>query len=147
MRHSAQTMEERNKIWLAISDISEDQFDLNSIYDTYKDQAKFLCVYVREAHPDDGWRVPENLEANIHEREPTTDKERTEVAHVCQLAMDLKIPMLIDDMDNSTEEHYKSMPMRLYLVNRDGLIAYTGDQGPFGFDPDSWEAAIKEAAN
>lgn len=118
---------------------------LNSIYETYRDQVEFLCIYVREAHPDDGWRVPENLEANIHYKEPTTDEERTEVAHTCQLHMDLKIPMLIDAIENSTEEQYKSMPMRLYLVDRDGLIAYAGDQGPFGFDPDSWEAAIEAA--
>jgi hypothetical protein len=27
-------------------------------------------IYIREAHPDDGWRVPENLEAGIHVKEP-----------------------------------------------------------------------------
>ena len=98
---------------------------------------------VREAHPDDGWRVPENLDANIHVREPTTEEERAEVAHTCQVTCDLRMPMLMDRMDNRTEEHYKAMPMRLYLVNGNGTIAYTGNQGPFGFDPDSWEAAIQ----
>lgn len=98
---------------------------------------------MREAHPDDGWRVPENLEAGIHFKEPTTDEERTEVAHACQLALDLRLPMLVDGIDNTVEEHYKAMPMRLYLIDRDGVIAYTGDRGPFGFDPDSWEAAIR----
>jgi len=118
---------------------------LNSIYERYHDNVEFLCIYVREAHPDDGWRVPENLKQNIHFNEPTTDAERTQVAHVCQLAMDLKMPMLVDGIDNAVEEHYKAMPMRLYLVDRGGRIAYTGDRGPFGFDPDSWEAAIAEA--
>lgn len=118
---------------------------LNSIYDRYKDRVEFLCIYVREAHPDDGWRVPENIEAGIHFKEPTTDAERTDVAHVCQLQLDLRMPMLIDGIDNEAEESYKSMPMRLYLVDQDGLVAYTGDRGPFGFDPDSWEAAIAEA--
>jgi hypothetical protein len=117
---------------------------LNSIYEKYRDAVEFLCIYVREAHPDDGWRVPENLEQNIHFKEPTTDAERTEVAHVCQLALDLKMPMLVDGIDNAVEEFFKAMPMRLYLVDRDGLIAYTGAQGPFGFDPDSWERAIQE---
>jgi len=117
---------------------------LNDIYNQYKDQLHFFCVYVREAHPDDGWRVPDNLEAGIHVKEPVTDDERTVVAHVCQLSMDLQMPMLIDHIDNRVEESYISMPMRLFVVDRDGKIAYTGGQGPFGFDPDEWESAIKD---
>ena len=53
---------------------------LNEIYAKYKDSAAFFVIYTREAHPDDGWRVPDNLEANIHYKEPRTDAERTEVA-------------------------------------------------------------------
>jgi hypothetical protein len=34
--------------------------------------------------------------------------------------------------------------MRLYLVGTDGRIVYTGDRGPFGFHPDSWEDAIRK---
>ena len=116
---------------------------LNEIFEHFRIDVEFFCIYVREAHADDGWRVPENLEADICFKEPTTNAERTDVAHVCQLAMDLKMPMLVDDIDNAVEEHYKAMPMRLYLIDNAGLIAYTGDTGPFGFDPDSWEAAIR----
>jgi hypothetical protein len=117
---------------------------LNDIYGRYKDKAHFLAVYIREAHPDDGWRVPENLKQNIHYREPRTEAERTEVASVCQLKLDLRMPMLIDSIDNEVEEKYISLPMRLYLVDRLGMIAYAGERGPFGFDPDSWERAIQD---
>ncbi len=120
---------------------------LNEIYERYAESVEFLCIYVREAHPDDGWRVPENLEANIRFKEPTTNAERKEVARVCQATLDLRMPMLVDDIANGTEEHYKAMPMRLFLVDKNGLIAYTGNTGPFGFDPDSWEAAIRMALN
>jgi len=116
---------------------------LNEIYETYKNDVRFHVIYIREAHPDDGWRVPENLKAKIRYREPRTDEERTDVASVCQANLDLKMPMLIDSIANDAEEKYISLPMRLYLIGRDGRIVYTGKQGPFGFDPDSWEAAIK----
>ena len=116
---------------------------LNEIYGRYRNGVEFFVVYIREAHPDDGWRVPENLKANIHYREPRSDEERTEVASVCQLKLDLQLPMLIDSIDNDVEEKYISLPMRLFLVDRDGRIAYTGERGPFGFNPDSWEEAIK----
>lgn len=118
---------------------------LNEIYAAYRDSVAFFVIYTREAHPDDGWRVPENIEAGIHYKEPRTDAERTAVASVCQARLDLHMPMLIDTIDNDVEEKYVSLPMRLYLIGRDGTIAYTGDRGPWGFDPASWQAAIKAA--
>ena len=51
--------------------------------------------------------------------------------------------MLADSIDNGVEESYIARPMRLHLIGRDGRIVYTGERGPFGFNPDSWEAAIK----
>ena len=51
--------------------------------------------------------------------------------------------MLIDTIANEAEEKYVSLPMRLYLIGRDGTIVYTGDRGPRGFDPSTWEDAIK----
>lgn len=117
---------------------------LNDIYAKYQGKVRFHVIYIREAHPDDGWRVPENLKQKIHFREPRTDLERTAVATVCQINLGLEMPMLIDSIDNDIEEKYVSLPMRLYLVGADGRIAYTGDRGPFGFHPDSWEAAIRK---
>jgi hypothetical protein len=32
----------------------------------------------------------------------------------------------------------------LYLVGRDGRIAFQGDEGPFGFKPDELERAIEQ---
>ena len=119
---------------------------LNGLYDTYAPRAAIYCVYIREAHPDDGWRVPENLKHGIHVDEPRSDAERTAVASVCQLGLDLRMPMLIDGVDNAVEEAYIAKPMRLYVVDRDGRIAYNGAQGPFGFDPDAFEAVLRREA-
>ena len=33
-------------------------------------------------------------------------------------------------------------PDRLYLIGRDGRVAFQGDQGPFGFRPEQLEEAI-----
>lgn len=117
---------------------------LNEIHDRYKNDVAFFVIYIREAHPDDGWRVPENLHDRIHYDEPRTDGERTEVASACQVAMSIRMPMLIDSIDNDVEEKYISQPIRLYLVGRDGQLVYSGDQGPFGFNPDTWEQAIQD---
>ncbi len=120
---------------------------LNKIYNTYKDDVQFFHIYIREAHPDDGWRTPQNLEADIRFREPRSNDERTEVASVCQTALDLQMPMLIDSIANEVEENYIAMPLRVYLIDREGKIAFNGNQGPLGFDADAWESAIKEELN
>lgn len=119
---------------------------LNEIYAKYNDRVRFYVIYIREAHPDDGWRVPENLRQEIHFREPRSAAERTAVATLCQINLDLHMPMLVDSIDNTVEEAYIALPMRLYLIGKDGGIVYTGERGPFGFNPDSWEAAIAAAA-
>lgn len=110
---------------------------LNEIYGKYRDRVRFYVIYIREAHPDDGWRVPQNLRQNIRFREPRSDAERKAVATFCQINLDLQMPMLVDTIDNSVEESYIALPMRLYLIGRYGKILYTGERGPFGFNPDT----------
>jgi hypothetical protein len=116
---------------------------LNEIYGNYRGRVWFHVIYIREAHPDDGWRVPENLRQDIRFREPRSAAERTAVATLCQINLDLQMPMLVDAIDNTVEEQYIALPMRLYLIGKEGKIVYTGERGPFGFNPDTWEAAIK----
>ena len=76
-------------------------------------------------------------------QQPTTLAERTEVASVCALRLDLSIPTLIDDLDNSTDVKYYALPDRLYLIGRDGRIVYRGGPGPFGFIAAELEQAIE----
>ncbi len=116
---------------------------LNEIYNLYKDQVHFFVVYIREAHADDYWISPTNLYEEIHYDQPKTYEERTELAGICQIELGLEIPMLIDDIDNSTEEAYIAKPDRLFLVDEAGLIAYNGAHGPHGFDPEEWAGAIE----
>ncbi len=117
---------------------------LNEIYAKYKDQVRFYIIYIREAHPANGWQVPNNLIEDILYDEPTSDEERTEVASACQINLDLHMPMLIDGIDNDIDKEYVGLPMRLFLVDADGNIAYAGDKGPFGWDDESYEEAIKK---
>jgi hypothetical protein len=116
---------------------------LNELYDQYKDRVHFFIVYIREAHPHDGWRVPNNLIEDIIYDEPTTDDERTEVASACQLALGLDIPMLIDRIDNDIDNKYVGLPMRMFLVDADGKIAFAGKKGPFGWDDEAFEECLK----
>ncbi len=115
---------------------------LEEIYGRFRDAIEFYVVYIREAHPTDGWQAISNLVEEVMFAQPTTYDERVEVAHACTLGMDISIPTLIDEMSNEVNEAYHAQPDRLYLVDADGLIAYRGAPGPFGFKSDDFEEAI-----
>lgn len=52
------------------------------------------------------------------------------------------MPALIDKIDDKVGQAYGGWPDRLYLVGKDGKIAYAGRRGPAGFAPEEWEKAI-----
>ncbi|GAB4149052.1 MAG: hypothetical protein Fur0037_17390 [Planctomycetota bacterium] len=76
--------------------------------------------------------------------DPIDVEERAKVAHQCVDDLDLPIPALIDGLDDSVNRAYGGWPDRLYLVGKDGRIAYAGGRGPFGFRPGELEDAIEE---
>ena len=103
---------------------------------------QFLVVYIREAHALDG-RSPLTKGGLPLVEEPVTLEERNAVATVCLRRTDFDgMPAVVDGMDNATERAYAAAPDRLYLVAKDGTIAYQGGRGPFGFLPSELEAAI-----
>lgn len=52
----------------------------------------------------------------------------------------------MDSMDDKTEKAYQGWPDRLYVVGKDGKIAYAGDKGPRGFDPPQAREALHNLA-
>jgi hypothetical protein len=104
---------------------------------------QFVVVYIREAHPEEGWILPENRRSGIAVHEPTTDAEREVVARTCAVNLKMSMPTVIDGLDNAVADVYGGWPDRLYLVGTDGRIAYQGSEGPFGFKPDELDRAIQ----
>ncbi len=75
----------------------------------------FLGVYVREAHPTDGWRMSSNDDAGVTFPQPARDYgERTEMANRCSGKLKMSIPLLVDEMDDRVGHAYSGMPSRLY---------------------------------
>ena len=117
---------------------------LNEIFEPYKNDVEFLLIYIHEAHPSDGWQTPQNLYDAVIYQAPTDDDERSEIASACQIDLDLKMPMLVDSINNAVEESYVSEPIRMYMINCEGILTFNGAPGPAGFNPDDWEASIQE---
>jgi len=103
-------------------------------------------VYITEAHPSDVWQMQSNIRENVVFASPTNYEQRTEVAGTCVRKLGIKFPALIDDFGNTTEQAYTGWPDRMYLVDREGKIAYKSKPGPFGFKPDELRAALERVA-
>jgi hypothetical protein len=93
----------------------------------YGDKVEFLGIYVREAHPVDGWRVGGNDKSGISVHQPRDLDSKCE---------------LVDKLDDRVGHAYSGMPDRLYLLDTDGRVVYKGGRGPFGFKPAELEQAL-----
>jgi len=116
---------------------------LEELAERYRDAAAFFVVYIREAHPEDGWVLSGNRDEGIALTDPASDDERADVAEACAVRLQIRMPVLVDAIDNEVASRYGGWPDRLYLIGRDGRVAFQGGEGPFGFKPEELEAAIE----
>ncbi len=70
--------------------------------------------------------------------------QRCEVAGTCLTKLSVKIPSLIDDIQDSTEAAYTAWPDRLYVIDQNGRVAYKSKPGPYGFKPDEVASSLKQ---
>ena len=116
--------------------------NVEKLYRLYKDRVDFVMVYVREAHPTDGWRMDGNDQVGIATAQPRTYDERATLAKSCGTLLGLGFPMVVDTIDDTVGSKYSGMPSRLYLIDRDGKVAYKSGRGPYGFKPSELEHSL-----
>ena len=69
---------------------------LRDLYEQYSDRVQFLMIYIREAHPTDGWYMGK------HEiRDHRSIEERRQVAGQCETSLRYGIPTLVDELMGS----------------------------------------------
>lgn len=116
---------------------------LEGLHRQYGDRVAFFVVYIKEAHPEEGWVLGRNRRADVRVNDPTSDEQRVQVAQTCAVRLRIEMPVLVDGIDNAVASAYGGWPDRLYLIGRDGRIAFQGGEGPFGLKPPELEAAIR----
>ncbi len=127
---------------------------LHDLYEQYRDQVKFLMIYIREAHPVDGWWLGGSLVGlalKVTRSKAATDvvdqktiEERRAVAGQCEVALQYGVRTYVDEMDDAVNEAYAALPTRLYLIGLEGQVLYAGGLGPYGFKPAKLGAAIAQ---
>ena len=116
---------------------------LIEISEQLKSLVEFCCVYIKEAHPLDGWILPENTLEGIEVNSPTTEDERSMIAGQCMLRYNFPFRMVLDNMTDEAEDNYRAAPDRLYVINAEGNVAWKSGLGPFYFDVEAWCEALK----
>ncbi len=101
-------------------------------------------MYIREAHPADGWQMESNKTDGVIFDQPKGWGERQSVAQACCAKLSLSIPCVVDTIDNAVDDRYAGWPERIFIIGRDGRIAYAGKQGPWGFKPKEAERGLRQ---
>jgi hypothetical protein len=117
--------------------------ELEELHDRHDDDVAFFIVYIREAHPEDGWVLADNRREEIAVADPTSLEQRAAAAGACAVRLRTRIPVLLDGVDDEVALAYGGWPDRLYLIGPDGRVAFQGEVGPDGFRPEKLARAIE----
>jgi len=89
--------------------------DIHRLQNKYETSISFLAIYIVEAHAIDEWPVGDPLKVT----QPKTIAERCGVARAFVSEYDLKLPMVVDQLDNNFSDTFAGWPVRFYVVQRD----------------------------
>ncbi len=113
---------------------------LQKMYETYGEKADFWWIYIQEAHATDGRRPSKKVKIALHK----TLEDRKKAAAGCSEASRLKVPVLLDDMQDTVSNAYSARPERFFILGADGKVAYSGARGPRGINLDALEKRLSE---
>ncbi|MBT3311938.1 MAG: hypothetical protein HN737_03655 [Desulfobacterales bacterium] len=125
---------------------------LEELFQKYHENVQFLMIYIREAHPVDGWWFGKGIvgkmikiyspSTSLDIYDPKTIEDRRSASKQCQSTLQYDIKTYVDEIDDTVSKAYAAKPTRLYLVGLDGKVSYAGGPGPYGFKPGELKSAI-----
>jgi tetratricopeptide (TPR) repeat protein len=122
--------------------------ELKRMAEQYHDRVDFRLVYISEAHANGGaesqWQSTINQKEGIDLPAPGNLSEKQEHAALCLRKLTLPFGVVVDGMDAAAEQAYQAWPSRLYLVGRNGKVAFQTRLGELDFHADDLERAIRE---
>ena len=94
-----------------------------------------VSVYIAEAHPSDGWSLPQASKYNV--RSATTLDERINTCKTWLLEIpEVHSTYVVDAMNDNANAAFNALPERLYVIEN-STVQYVGGLGPFNYDIDS----------
>jgi tetratricopeptide (TPR) repeat protein len=118
--------------------------DLKRAWGEFHDRVDFRLVYIREAHAEGNWQSTINQKEGVDLQPAHTLAEKQAHAALCLRKLSLPFGSVVDGMDGAAEKAYNAWPSRVYLVSRDGRVAFDSRLGEQDFRAADFEAAIRE---
>ena len=106
----------------------------------YSEKARFVTLYIKEAHPLDEWQMDSNVKEDVCYPQPTNLEQRVRIAKDFVKRFRYEMPLYVDPIENPANAAYAGWPERFYIVDEAGTIVYKGKPGPFGYHPEEVEA-------
>jgi len=120
---------------------------MEKLYKQYRDTSQWLLVYIDEVQPADGWQAETKVESGYEVDQPENIEERLAMARICHKKLRISLPVIVDNLDDKTSADYAGWPDRLYIVDKEGKIAYKGRKGPGGFRLMEMKEALNRILN
>lgn len=79
----------------------------------YKGVANFLTIYISEAHASDVW--PLGTTVCVKQHQSLQDRIDAAKEHLIK-NRDCKVPVLVDNILNGFDSHYRGWPERFYII-------------------------------
>jgi len=89
--------------------------DIHRLQDKYGASIGFLSVYIVEAHAIDEWPVGDPLKVT----QPRTISERCGLARAFVGEYRLRLPMVVDQLDNNFSNNFAAWPVRFYVIQKE----------------------------
>lgn len=103
---------------------------VRKLSEKYGDRLLFLLVYIREAHPGNGFSTKK-----IREEHAVQDvnlfPNRASLALRFGKESQFRFPIFVDSMDDLQAFQWGAWPSRLFVVDRENKVVYADQQGPW----------------
>ncbi|HUB24892.1 MAG TPA: deiodinase-like protein, partial [Tepidisphaeraceae bacterium] len=96
--------------------------EMDKLFNRYSNDVTFCIVYTREAHPSDGWDVQRNHDDQVDVRQTTTLLDRREMARKTREYFHIRIPIAVDDMNDSVSKAFNGFPNATVIIGHGGNI-------------------------
>jgi tetratricopeptide (TPR) repeat protein len=119
---------------------------LNALYERYHDRAEFLLVYIREAHGAGSWQSTINRREGVDLADAATFDQKREYAASCIRKLKIPYAAAVDPLDNAAETAYTAWPSRVYLIDKQGHVAFNSPLDELNFDASKLDSALQSVS-
>jgi Flp pilus assembly protein TadD len=117
---------------------------LNAMYERYRARARFLLVYVQEAHSGENWQSSVNEREQVSLPAAKTLEQKEQNAAICMRKLDIRFPVALDGLDRTVESMYSGWPSAVYVLDKGGRIAWRSRLGEVELSTVDLDRAIQQ---